>query len=208
MSHSLHRVGNVEELKKDYVVLSMGALGFNKEEAGEKLKTIARILIRHQPVNMGDAAYGSLYTGQIKEDFLSERTPKVLTAVYSDKETVKKVLAEIKAENLKISVVVSGLIDEIDEMVSETGLELHTVNLSAGYFGRTELIAEESILEFTSMCGHHLISPNLVRDVLTKYRSSKLSLDEAAERLGRNCVCGIFNLDRAKELILKNTKQR
>lgn len=206
MTHSLHRVGNVEELKRDYVILSMGALGFNKEEAGEKLKVISKILVKYQPVNIGDAAYGSIYSGQTEEDFLSDRTPKVITAVYSDKETVKKVLAEIKKENLKVSVVVSGLIDEIQEMVDETGLEIHTINLSAGYFGKTELIADESILEFTSMCGHHLIAPNLVKDVMEKYKNKRLTLDEAAERLGRNCVCGIFNLDRAKELILKYEK--
>lgn len=206
MSHSLHRAGNAEELKKDYVILSMGALGFNKEEAGEKLKTISKIFLKYQPVNMGDAAYGSLYTGQTKEDFLSDRTPKVVTATYSDKETVKKVLAEIKKEKLKVSVVVSGLIDEIEDIVNEIGLEMYTINLSAGYYGKTELIADESILEFTTMCGHHLISQNLVKDVLTKYKNKKLTLDEAAERLGQNCVCGIFNLDRAKELILKNVK--
>lgn len=206
MTHSLHRAGNVEELKRDYVVLSMGALGFNKEEAGEKLKVISKILVKYQPVNMGDAAYGSLYTGQTREDFLSDRTPKVVTAVYSDKETVKKVLAEIKKENLKVSVVVSGLIAEIQDMVNETGLKIHTINLSAGYFGKTELIEDESILEFTSMCGHHLISPNLVRDVMDKYKYKKMTLDEAAKKLGRNCVCGIFNLDRAKELILKYAK--
>ena len=207
MTHSLHRIGSVEELENDYVVLAMGALGFNKEEAGEKLRVILKILFEHEPINIGDAAYGSLLGGRTKEDFFSDKIPKVISAVFKDKNTVKKILKEIKKEKLGVSVVVSGIIKEIEEIVQETGLEMHAVNLSAGYFGKTEKVAQEDILKFTSMCGHHLISPNLVIDVLDKYKNKKLSLDEAAKRLAKPCICGLFNIEMAKKLIINMQKE-
>ncbi len=201
MTHSLHRSG--DDLRRDYVVLAMGAMGFNKEEAGEKLKVISRIMLEHDPVNMGDAGYGSLMGGQTKEDFLSGRTPKVITAVYTDAATMERVLAAIKAADLGVSVVVSGLAEEVETKVAALGLEMHTINLSAGYFGRTELIAEPEILEFTSMCGHHMIAPDLVRHVLEEYRGGRMDLAAGAAVLGKHCVCGIFNAARAKELLVK-----
>lgn len=208
MSHSLHRIGKEKDLEQDYVILSMGALRHNKMEAGEKLKTISKIMIDNDPVNMGDAGYGSLMMNQTTEDFRSERQPKVITATYDNPEAVKKTLGEIKEEHLGVSVVVSGLMEKVEEIVEDIGLEMHTVNLSAGVHGKTELLADEAIREFTTMCGHHLIAPDLVTDTIDRYKKGKITLDEAAARLGKNCVCGLFNTTRAKELILKHAREQ
>jgi len=68
------------------------------------------------------------------------------------------------------------------------------------------LLPDEDILSITTMCGHHMISPNLVKKLVEDVKKGKITPEKAAWKLATFCPCGIFNHVRAEKLIeeLKN----
>ncbi|MFX0098483.1 MAG: hypothetical protein ACFFCS_02805 [Candidatus Hodarchaeota archaeon] len=185
MTHSLHRTGTEGDLKKDYVLLAMLARGINDKnpESREKLIQVGEIFKKHDPV-------------MIMQERLWTISP-VITATYDDVGNVKDALKDLKKKNLGISIVVSGLIEDIKENIREIGLQMHTVNLSLGVFGNTSKLPEDRVLEITTMCGHHCVSPAMVIDLIEKVKIGKMTMELAAETLSKPCVCGIFNKKRA-----------
>ncbi|MGQ9721848.1 MAG: hypothetical protein ACUVXA_11070 [Candidatus Jordarchaeum sp.] len=189
MTHTLHRMGDEDSLKKDYVIVAIFAHGINnvQPDSRAKLLKVAEILKSQKPVNMIN-------------EILWNLTPAI-QAVYDDRHAFKTALRLLKKENLGISITVSGLISEVKEVAEEIGLKLHTINLSLGVFGNKKLLPSEKILEITSMCGHHCVSPNLVKNLIQQVNKNKITPEEAAEELSRPCICGVFNKSRATELI-------
>ena len=107
----------------------------------------------------------------------------------------------LKKQDLGISIVVSGLYEEIQKMASKMDIRLHTIHHSLGVFGKKELLPSDQILELTTMCGHHCISPQSVEYYLQLIREGKISVEKAAEKLKKPCVCGIFNTSRAVNIL-------
>ena len=189
MTHSLHRKGNIEDLKRDYVILAMLAAGINDKypDSRKKLIRIGEILNQHIPIN-------------IMPEIAWNISP-IITATFTDIETVKKVMKTLKEENLGVSIVISGLLSEIQNIATKVDLNLHTVHLSLGIFGKKDLLPSEKILEIITMCGHHCISPQSVEYYVQMIKNGKISVEEAAIKLTRPCVCGIFNLSRAVQIL-------
>ena len=119
---------------------------------------------------------------------------------YSSRQALKRVLKRLKELDAGISIVVSGLIDEIVDTAKDLGLKPHTAFLSLGIHGRRALLPENHILEITTMCGHGLVSEKLTRAVLEKVKSGDMTPAEGANHLAQPCPCGIFNTDRFEEL--------
>jgi hypothetical protein len=86
---------------------------------------------------------------------------------------------------------VSGHFDEVKGACQEIGLVPHTVQYSLGIAGKRELLPDENVLEITTMCGHAMVSPNLLLHPITKIDAVKLTYAEAALELSRQCECGI-----------------
>jgi hypothetical protein len=189
LTHSLHRRGSKDELKSDFVILAMLAEKVNDKtpNARQRLFHIANILKQYNPTNI-----------------IPKRAWKispVISASFTDMKTVKKVIKTLKQEDLGISIVISGLISEIQKLLEEIGLNMHTVHLSLGIFGRKELLPSEKILEITTMCGHHCISPQSVEYYVELIKNGKISIEKAVEKLTKPCVCGIFNQERAINIL-------
>jgi hypothetical protein len=91
-------------------------------------------------------------------------------AVYTDIDTVQKVLQDLKTFDLGISIVVSGIFDEVFEACKNAGMEPHTVNMSVGTWGKTELLPDQLILELCTMCGHAMISSKLAELMIEKVK--------------------------------------
>ena len=196
MTHSLHRKGKKRDLKSDYIILAMLASNFNDryEDSRRKLIEIGEILKNYNPINiMSEAAW---------------KISPVITATFTDIETVKKIIMELKEKDFGISIVISGLILEIEAIVNEVGLKPHTVHLSLGTFGKKELLPSEKTLEITTMCGHHCISPTSVSTLARQIALKKISIDKAIKKLSKSCVCGIFNESRAYEILKSMSKQK
>ncbi|MHA1231111.1 MAG: hypothetical protein ACTSRP_15145 [Candidatus Helarchaeota archaeon] len=195
LTHSLHRLGEEEELINDYVLLAMLARGFNDKhpDARNRLVQIGKIFSENNPASIMDEKLWNI--------------SPVISASFDDIENVKKVLKMIKDKNLGISIVISGLISKILELAKEIDLTPHTIHLSLGVFGNKELLPKEDILKITTMCGHHCISPQSVEHYADLIVKGKISIKEAAEKLAKCCVCGIFNPIRAQNLLNKIIKR-
>lgn len=194
MTHSLHRKGSVEDLQKDFVILAMLARNVNdkKLNARKNLLRIGEIFQQHQPTNIMPKKVWNVTS--------------IITASFDNIEILKKVLKILKEEDLGISIVVSGLIDEMQEAARELDLRLHTAHISLGVFGNKEKLPSDDILEMTTMCGHHCISPQFVEYHVDLIKNNKISIEKAAEKLAKPCICGIFNKSRAINMLneLKN----
>jgi len=206
MTHTLHRSGSKESLEGDYVFLAMASREYNLNGAAQKLKKIAEIFAKYNPVNMGDMSSGQPLTmarGASPEKIISEISDRsIVHAVYTDKETVKKVLKELKEVDLGMSVVVSGIFDEVFRACKEVSISgPFSVDLSLGIMGKKQLLPKEEILDITTMCGHGLVSKHLVAHLIEKIKKGETTVDEAAKELAKQCVCGVFNPARATKLL-------
>jgi len=123
------------------------------------------------------------------------------TTVLNSREELLAYLKRLKEANTGQSVVVSGLLNEVNLCLKQIDLSPHTVQFSLGQFGRIELLPCEKILEITTMCGHHLISPRLVERLAQDMSQGRISKDEAAQAVGKLCVCGIVNESRVIEIL-------
>ena len=126
---------------------------------------------------------------------------ELVHAVYRSRDQVIKVLKDLKEEDLGLSVTVSGLMENVHECCHNVALTPHTIVMSLGIWGRTDLLPEEKILKVATMCGHGLVSYNLVRELAGQVRGGRLTARKAGEMLAKPCICGVFNPERATELI-------
>jgi hypothetical protein len=199
MTHSLHRRGNAENLKEDYVIVFIPAKGINDEGHEPKLQEFLRIALRHDPKNVGAISLGNMYSHKPEE--VIENAHGVAHAVFDSPETLSEVLKEVKEADLGISTVVSGIFENVDQCLEKIGLKHHTANFSLGIWGNTKRLPGDDILEVTTMCGHGLISTNLVKTMTKEVKSGTKTPEEAAKALAPQCACGIFNPARAAKLL-------
>lgn len=199
MTHSLHRTGSVEDLKGDYVFIIRTSRNINRVGSEPYMRRMAEILSSVGPSNMGSTDIGhTIASGLTSAEFIEKAWgAKGVYCVFSGKEKAKEALRQIKEADLGLCVTVSGLINEMWDIGRELDLPPHTVNLSLGVMGKTELVPEEGILDMTTMCGHATISQSLVKRMLEDVQAGRATLGQAANVMGEPCACGIFNLDRA-----------
>jgi len=199
MTHSLHRRGTAESLSEDYVMLCLPAIGINDEGHDQKLQEFLRITLRHDPVNIGAITLGNMYSHKTEE--VVNAAHGIVHAVFVKQDDVTEVLKELDKANLGMSVVVSGIFEKVDECCEKAGLKHHTANFSLGIWGKTDKLPGNDILEVTTMCGHAMISANLVKAMVQEIKAGTKTPEEAAKVLAPQCACGIFNPVRAAKLL-------
>jgi hypothetical protein len=203
MTHSLHRLGTREELRGDYVLLATPAIGFNHEGKTEALRRIVEIVFEVGANNIASIeATGTIFTGTTKSDIIDNMHDKGrVRCCFDSRERMAEVIRRLGEANLGISITVSGLIDEVVEMARDAWFEPHTINLSLGVHGNTGCLPGEREREIASMCGHALVASNLAKAMIEEVRTGRKGLDEAAVKLAQPCFCGIFNTERAKQIL-------
>lgn len=198
MTHSLHRQGHVESLKEDFVVLAYGGaqsvLATQKERLSKKFPRFHKMLKGMFSKRGIIKILRIVRKRESKEEFKT-------AVVLNSKEELYSYLKRQKDANTGKSVVVSGLFDEVNSCLKELDLCFHTVQFSLGYFGSTELLPREEILEMTTMCGHHMVSTRLVEKVASDVGKGKITPKEAVQAMGKLCACEIFNEARAAKII-------
>ena len=110
-------------------------------------------------------------------------------------------LKELHEADLGISIVVSGVFDDVFDVCRRAGIKPHTVNMSLGIWGRVDGLPEDGVLELCTMCGHALISPRLVETLIERVKKGFATPEEMAVELGKQCMCNIFNVERAVSII-------
>ena len=115
MTHTLHRVKSENGRTNDYVVLIMPARGVNNQDSVEMFKKYIDLLAPFKPVNMGGIGIGNLAVNTIEElrENVSAEAP-MIHAVFSDRDTLIAVMKALKEADYGYSVVVSGLVDDVD----------------------------------------------------------------------------------------------
>ena len=136
MTHTLHRVKTVEGRTNDYVVLIMPARSINNQNCVEVYKKYIDLLAPFHPVNMGGIGIGNLATNTIEElrENVTAEAP-MLHAVFKDRDTLVEVMKALREADYGYSVVVSGLVDDVDCCAKKAGIQRHAVDLSLGIWG-------------------------------------------------------------------------
>jgi hypothetical protein len=207
LTHSLHRRGAAEDLKDDFVMLFLLSR-IKPQGTFETMRQIWEVLSRyeHELVNYGtpDPNRNGEKLHNM-ENLRNRADSRMIMAVFKDRETLTSCLKEIKERNFGVSLVISGLYKETGKTCAETGLSPHTVNLSLGIHGNTARLPDENVLELHTMCGHAMVSSNLVLHLVGEIKKGRSTCREAAKELSRMCDCGIFNTYRAEKILQRMT---
>jgi len=219
MTNTLHRFGEPENLRDDYIVFIMASRGANHNGAPEKVRTFLNAALKYNPVNIGNGLIGSMYrpekdlsftkvylTGR-KEQIPAEEAIASLeevmhaAVVFDNKESMEGFLKEVKELDLGLSVNVSALADEVRAACRENGITIHSVEYSLGFQGDLFRLPDRHVLSLTTMCGHGMISANFARKLIERVKEARLTPEKAARYMAKFCVCGAFNTSRAVRLL-------
>ncbi len=204
MTHTLHRSGTIESLRGDYVWLMYQAKGINDQNIKPKAEEFIAAAEAVGCENWGDVKSGSILelgAPTVKER-ISDKSR--LRGVFTSRQQVVAFLRDMKERQVGLSVVISGLLDEVLPACAQAGVTPHTINYSFGVWGKKELLPGEETLAVTTMCGHHQISPKLVEFYRARVRAGKIKPERAALKLAAFCPCGIFNHIRAAQVLAED----
>lgn len=205
MTNTLHRQGAAEELREDYVIFATTARGITREGSAPKIQEFLRICLRHNPVNIGSSRQGNILQDDvdIHELIANLGEGAGAGAVFTDLDTLRKVMAELIEADLGISINVSGLLESVQQCCRGNGIERHSVEHSLGFWGSRDRLPEREILAFNTLCGHGMVSFNLIRKMIEYVKLRRLTPKEAAKIMGKCCECAVFNTVRAEHLLEK-----
>jgi len=208
MTNTLHRQGTSESLKDDFVIFAHTAKGITREGSALKLREFMRICLKYQPVNIGDAKQGNIHQNDIDiQKLISNQGDGAgAAAVFTDLDTLQKVIEDLIQADLGISINISGLLDEVQECCRKAGIERHSAEHSLGFWGAKDRLPEREILEFNTMCGHGMVSFNLIRKMIEYVKLRRLTPKKAAKIMAKCCECGVFNPVRA-EILLERVRK-
>lgn len=204
MSHALHRHGTTEQLQNDYTFYARASRYVNRDGCGPKLRKILSIALSEQNlVNFGSSQAGKSFKAGLKADEYAATLDKAygVAGCFSDKEAVRSLLIKLKEADTGISIVISGLIDEIVKIAKEIGLTPHTAFLSLGVHGKRSLLPEDEVQQIATMCGHGMVGHRLAKAVIKRVKAGKMTPEKGADLLAQPCPCGIFNTDRCEQIL-------
>ena len=209
MTNTLHRQGKLESLKNDYVIFAYTAKGINREGSAHKIQEFMRICLKYDPVNIGDGKQGNILQDDIDIQKLiaNQGDGAGAAAVFTDLDTLQKVIEELIQADLGLCINVSGLLENVRECCQKVGIRRHSVEQSLGFWGAKDRLPEREVLEFNSLCGHGMVSFNLIRKMIEYVKLRRLTPKAAARIMAKCCECGVFNPVRAEVLLEKVRRQ-
>jgi hypothetical protein len=221
MTNTLHRLGNAESFKDDYIVFAIPTKVRKDPDAVPKLHRFLELAMEFKPVNLGDARHGGAirpnkhlgpmahWNRDNKPDFKAVikgvDVPTTCAAVFDNLEAAEKFVKRVKEEDLGISVNVSTSITGAETCCEFADISRHSVGYSLGFEGKTERIPDSDTATLSTMCGHGMISHSLAKKMICFVKENRRTPEQAAAVLTRFCSCGIFNPSRAKR-ILENAR--
>jgi hypothetical protein len=204
VTHSLHRCGKLQE--KDYVWQLYHVKGVNDQDLSARLIKAIEIAEECGAANWGDVKTGTILSVPAEKIKARLTSKSRIRGVFSSQEQTIAFLRRIQEADLELCVIIAGVLHRVLEACETADVKPHTINYSLGVFGKKELLAEESDLAFTTMCGHHMVPKNVVGRLRERVKQGELSPQGAAHRMSLLCPCGIFNQERAAELLKKERK--
>ena len=208
MTHSLHRSGDIEAQKKDFVWFMYQTKGVNdKNIKPSALEFIAAA------EECGSENWGDVKTGPISKYSVEEIKDKItdqsrLRGVFTRRDQVVEFLEIVKSKETGMSVVISGVLSEVLPACKDAGVTPHSINYSLGVWGKKDNLPDDVTLSVTTMCGHHMIPPKFVNHIRNQVEKGRLSAEEGAIKLANFCYCGIFNQVRCSDIIKENINSK
>lgn len=200
MTNTLHRRGAPDALKKDFVLFAVPTRSMSPD-LPEKMKRFTEIVLRHRPVNVGrfqDMAIRRVDLQNIDKEMEDEIA---LTVTFDNVEAVASAVADLKEADLGIPINISGLLEEVKKCCKKVGLVPHSAEQSLGVFGRTDKLPPREIVEINTMCGHGMVSFNLIKKIVEEVKLERMTPEQGAYLLAKPCECGAFNPTRARQML-------
>ena len=122
-------------------------------------------------------------------------------AVFDSVDKLAAAIREVKEADLGLCVNTNAIHEDTDRVAREAGIIRHSIEHSLGFHGRVERLPSAEVLEISTMCGHGMVSFNLVRKMIYLVNMGHISIDRAAELLVKPCTCGVFNPTRATRIL-------
>jgi hypothetical protein len=217
MTNTLHRFGDAESFRDDYVVFAIASRGRNDEDSVPKLKKFLEIARRFSPVNLGDARHGgalrpsrrmnplSHWKRDVTPDFdavvAGLDTTTTAAAVFDNRAAAEDFVKAIREEDLGLSINISTSIDGAEQCCDAAHLCRHSVGYSLGFEGKTEHLPNEDVLKLSTMCGHGMVSASLAKKMIDWVKEGRRTPEQAVTYLTRFCSCGVFNPARGKRIL-------
>ena len=217
MTNTLHRFGDAESFKDDYIIFAICSRGMNDQDAVPKLRKFLQMALKFKPVNLGDARHGgalrpsksmhptSHWNRDMTPDFQAVidglDVPTTAAAVFNDKVAAQDFVKAVKEADLGLSINISTSIDGADECCHSAGIPRHSVGYSLGFEGKTEKLPNTQVLSLSTMCGHGMVSHSLAKKMIDWVKEGRRTPEEASSYLARFCSCGVFNPARAIRIL-------
>ena len=217
MTNTLHRFGDAESFRDDYVVFAIASRGKNDVDSVPKLKKFLQIARQFNPVNLGDARHGgalrpsrsmnptSHWNRDIQPDFdaviAGLDTTTTAAAVFDNRPAAEDFVEAVKQADLGLSVNISTSIEGAEQCCDSAHLCRHSVGYSLGFQGKTERLPNEDVLKLATMCGHGMVSASLAKKMIDWVKEGRRTPEQAVSYLTRFCSCGVFNPARGKRIL-------
>jgi hypothetical protein len=217
MTNTLHRFGDAQSFRDDYVVFAIASRGKNDQDSVPKLKKFLELARKFNPVNLGDARHGgalrpsrsmhpfSHWKRNIAPDFdaviAGLDTTTTAAAVFDNRAAAEDFVSAVKDADLGLSVNISTSIDGAEQCCDSANLCRHSVGYSLGFEGKTEHIPNQDVLTLSTMCGHGMVSASLSKKMIDWVKEGRRTPEEAVSYLTRFCSCGVFNPSRARRIL-------
>jgi hypothetical protein len=223
MTNTLHRAGDAESFRDDYIVFAMCSRGRNDEDSVPKLRQFLEMARRFHPVNLGDARHGgalrpsksmtpfSHWRRNMEPDFdaviAGLDVPTTAAAVFDNRVAAEGFLQAVREADLGLSVNISTSVEGADQCCHAAGLHRHSVGYSLGFEGKTEHLPNSDVVMLATMCGHGMVSSSLAKKMIDWVKEGRRTPEQAVTYLARFCSCGVFNPSRACR-ILEDARKR
>ncbi len=217
MTNTLHRFGDAESFRDDYVVFAMCSKGRNDQESLPKLKRFLELAVPFKPVNLGDAIHGgalrpsqnmnpaSHWHRDTAPDFQAVvdglNAPTTVAAVFDNRVAAEDFVKAVKDADLGLSINISTSIDGAEQCCFAAGIPRHSVGYSLGFEGATEKLPGSKVMMLSTMCGHGMVSHSLAKKLIDWVREGRRTPEQAASYMTRFCSCGVFNPTRAARIL-------
>ncbi len=217
MTNTLHRYGDAESFRDDYVVFAIASRGKNDVDSVPKLKKFLQIALDFRPVNLGDARHGgalrpsrsmdptSHWNRDIRPNFEAViaglDTTTTAAAVFDNRPAAEDFVKAVKDADLGLSVNISTSIEGAEQCCDSADQCRHSVGYSLGFEGKTDRLPNEDVLKLATMCGHGMVSASLAKKMIDWVKEGRRTPEQAVSYLTRFCSCGVFNPARGKRIL-------
>jgi hypothetical protein len=217
MTNTLHRFGDANSFRDDYVVFAIASRGRNDENAVPRLKKFLEIALQFKPVNLGDSRHGGAlrssrslnpfahWKRDDKPDFdtviAGVDTPTTVAAVFDNLAAAEACTKAVREADLGLSINISTSIAGAQECCEAAGICRHSAGYSLGFEGKTEYLPNSDVLKLATMCGHGMISTSLAKKMIDWVKEGRRTPEQASAVLARFCSCGIFNPSRSRRML-------